>query len=283
MVVVRNLKIIGLTKICITAIIFTLSVGCSVIENSHRQKMPMMSAFAAGNNEIATDEIRQRLQSPSVFNNSVVNSGDELVWRLEAGSLNFHLGNFTKSLEELSAAENLINDYDERAIISLRDVSASAASLITNPNSIPYRGFDRDRIMVSFYKSLAYLGCGREDSFRAQLHRLRNEQKKISLDYQKFFDREKEKYKEAENNNPEALSLFEKGNTIEKLLASDKNQAFADTIKKLAVKQIPDMQNFSIRRHCGCQASVLCRLSNRFSVLTDNSRTGKFPAIVWQD
>lgn len=58
MVVVRNLKIIGLTKICITAIIFTLSVGCSVIENSHRQKMPMMSAFAAGNNEIATDEIR---------------------------------------------------------------------------------------------------------------------------------------------------------------------------------------------------------------------------------
>jgi hypothetical protein len=51
-------------------------------------------------------------------------------------------------------------------------------------NSLPYRGWYRDRILLSVLKCLSYLGTGRESAFRAQLKRLRDTQKQVIEDFE---------------------------------------------------------------------------------------------------
>ena len=68
--------------------------GCSTVMNSHLQKADMMKEFERGDNSAVMEEIDYKLRDSSWYNTSVVNSGDEIMWRLEAGSMNFHLGRF---------------------------------------------------------------------------------------------------------------------------------------------------------------------------------------------
>ena len=132
--------------------------GCSTIQNCHSQKEPMMTAYMMGDNAKALAVIENKLKNHSLGSSSVVNTGDEVVWRLEAGSLNFNLGNYQTAVDELKMAERLIEEYDDRALISLRDLSSEAATAVTNLNALPYRGLCRDRIALSIFKALAYLG-----------------------------------------------------------------------------------------------------------------------------
>ena len=81
-----------------------LLVGCSSVINSHSQKEGMMSDYLNGDNEGALDEINYKLREPAWYNTSVVDTGDELVWRLEAGSMNFHVGNFQEAIDQLKIA-----------------------------------------------------------------------------------------------------------------------------------------------------------------------------------
>ena len=169
---------------CASALVLT---GCSSVINSHRQKVSMMEAFEEGNHGVVMNEIGYKLREPAFYNSSVVNSGDEVMWRLEAGSMNFYTGNFAESVAQFKQAEALIAGYDDRAKISFRDGGEELGSSFTNMNCLPYRGGCRDRIALSIYKSLAYLGMNDESAFRAQLRRLRKEQKKVQEDYQAFF------------------------------------------------------------------------------------------------
>jgi len=116
---------------------------------------------------------------------------------------NIWKNDFEKSLNYFRTAENLITEYDDRAVVSMRDAASEGAMAVTNLNALPYRGFCRDRILLAVYKSLGYLGCGKEDSFRAQLRRLRDEQKKIMEDYQKFFDEEQKSFQAIEKKQKE--------------------------------------------------------------------------------
>ena len=67
---------------CASALVLT---GCSSVINSHRQKVSMMEAFEEGNHGVVMNEIGYKLREPAFYNSSVVNSGDEVMWRLEAG------------------------------------------------------------------------------------------------------------------------------------------------------------------------------------------------------
>lgn len=207
--------------------------GCSSVVNSHLQKEPMMTAYESGDNSAALQEINNKLSEPAWYNSSVINTGDELIWRLEAGSLNFHLGNFAEAVEQFKIAEELIASYDERARISLRDAGAEVGSALTNLNALPYRGWCRDRMALSIYKSLAYLGMGNEDAFRAQLKRLRNEQKKVQDDYREFFEQDKKEIASAGAQNPEVAKEAADNSSTEKMTEHPQNEDFAASVKEM--------------------------------------------------
>jgi hypothetical protein len=213
-----------------------LLAGCSSVVNSHKQKADMMDYYLKGENEDALDEIDYKLREPAWYNSSVIDTGDELVWRLEAGTMNFHLGNFRECIDQLKIAEELITEYDERADVSARDVGAEAGAALTNLNALPYRGYCRDRIALAVYKALAYLGMGNEEAFHAQIRRLRNEQKKVQDDYSKFFEQEQERLEAEKAQNPDAAKKTEESGSIEKLSENPDNVDFKKGMAK--VKEI---------------------------------------------
>ncbi|MBR4415323.1 MAG: hypothetical protein IKS67_01050, partial [Victivallales bacterium] len=201
--------------------------GCSTIQNCHSQKEPMMTAYMMGDNAQTLSLVNKKLKEPAWYNSSVVNTGDEVAWRLEAGSLNFNLGNFQTAIDQFKQVEQLIEDYDDRAMISLRDLSTEAATAVMNLNALPYRGLCRDRIALSIYKSLAYLGNGNEDAFRAQLNRLRNEQKRVKDDYDKYFEADKKQMDETLKSHKDVAKKVKESATPDAMAESDQNPQFA--------------------------------------------------------
>ena len=156
----------------------------------------MMTQFASG-------DIAGALAFAEKKHGKTIDKGDELTWLLECGSMQFYQGQHEKALDSFRRCEELIEEYDERALISLRDTGNEALVVISNENALPYRGWCRDRVSLGILKSLAYLGIGREDSFRAQVKRLREEHKKIQEDYNEFFEAEQERLEEAKAKNEE--------------------------------------------------------------------------------
>lgn len=188
-------------RFCIFFIfLFIFGTGCSTVENMHRQKGKMMNAYMAGEHHEVQRVLDSKLKTPHWYNTSVVNTGDEIPWNLEAGLWNFQQGNFSRAIDYFKRTEQLIREDDDRAVISAKELGSNVLSLVTNPNALPYRAYCRDRIALSMYKALAYLGEGKEESFRAQIRRLREEQKDAIVKYQNFFENEKkrlEKIREA--------------------------------------------------------------------------------------
>ncbi len=191
----------------------------------------MLEEFHAGQNQQVMSRIDRKLPpgdqlSLSEKYHSAIGTGDEVMWRLEAGAMNFHVQRYAESIGQLRRAEELIAEYDERALASLRDISSESAVMMTNLAALPYRGFCRDRIALSIYKSLAYLGTGNEAAFRAQLRRLRDEQKKVQEDYEEFFNAEEDAVKAAKTNNPEAAQQVETENPAETIADNPQNSEF---------------------------------------------------------
>lgn len=213
--------------------------GCSSVVNAHAQKEEMMADYLNGDNEGALDEIEYKLREPAWYNSSVVGTGDELMWRLEAGSMYFHLGEFEESILQFKTAEDLISRYDARAKVSARDVGAELGAALTNLNALPYRGLCRDRIALAVYKALAYLGTGNEEAFRAQVRRLRNEQKKVQDDYSEFFEQEKARIDAERARNPEAARKTDSLGQLNMITSNPQNAEFATsmkTVRKIANK-----------------------------------------------
>lgn len=181
----------------------------------------MMDCFISGNPSAALEIARKKHQSTA-------NSGDELVWLLECGSLDFLLGKYDEALNDFRRCEEVIEAYDERALVSVRDTSDEALAVLSNQNALPYRGWCRDRIALGVYKSLAYLGVGNEVAFRAQVKRLREEHNKIQEDYRKFFEEEDKQIESYREKNSEA---FDKAHNSD-FLTDARNAEYVNSLKE---------------------------------------------------
>lgn len=198
------MKVLTRFRFAAAAVGVLLFAGCSSITNSHLQKEPLMAEYLAGKDARVELRLSEKLKS-------ALNTGDELMWRLEAGAFFFNIGDYRRSVNEFERAEALIAAYDDRPTVSVRDAGGEGGALLTNLNALPYRGFGRDRIALSIFKSLAYLGEGRPESFFAQLRRLRTAQKEVHEKYRKFFEEEEKSLAEAKKRNPGAASSVRGG------------------------------------------------------------------------
>ena len=213
---------------CLAGLTLLGGGGCSVLVNAHRQKEPMMNDYLAGRRDEAMAFLDEKLKEPHWYNSSVIGSGDEIMWRLEAGALTFLTGEDERSIAHFRRAEELIADFDARAVVNMREIGAESAVLVTNPNALPYRGFCRDRVLLPVFRALAYLGRGDEEGFRVELFRLRENQDRVMTDYRDFFQKEEQAVAEAQRQNTVAASGINSG----KILTDSRNQALAEQVKK---------------------------------------------------
>ena len=220
-------KINFLTAASAAAILLT---GCnSTVVNAHRQKREMMDHYVSGRYRQALEEVEHELRPPSIFNTSKVNSIDEVMWRVEAGALNCIVGNDARSIEHFTRAEELIEDFDGRAIVNLREAGSETAGVLTNPNALPYRGWCRDRIMIPVYKAFAYLGRSGEAEFHTELYNLRFKQDDVVAKYEKFFEAENAATEKAKRDNSTAASSFNPDTVMKNSRNGELSNALGET------------------------------------------------------
>ena len=166
--------------------------GCSTIFDAQSQKKEIMACYRAGDFSEAAALTEKKADDRK-------NTGDELMWRLEEGSAFFCDGEYEKSIEAFDTAENIILDYEKRAVVNLREGKDEAASMLTNPNAIPYKGNYYEKIMLNAYKALCYFALEKPEDARVELRRM--------------YERQKEAMERFESDIDEAQELAEKNKT----------------------------------------------------------------------
>ena len=131
------MKVLTRFRFAAAAVGVLLFTGCSSITNSHLQKEPLMAEYLAGKDARVELRLSEKLKS-------ALNTGDELMWRLEAGAFFFNIGDYRRSVNEFERAEALIADYDDRPTVSVCDAGGEGGALLTNLNALPYRGWSKD-------------------------------------------------------------------------------------------------------------------------------------------
>ena len=171
--------------------IILLTSGCSSIIDARKQKRPFMTSYYSGNVKLAATDLTVRGADRE-------GTGDELMWRLDEGTADFTAGEYKKSIKAFKRCEAIIQDYDDRAVVSARDGGAEGGSAITNPNSLPYKGMYLDRIMLNAYKALNYFALNNPAGAQVELRRMREAQKEV---VKKFDDEIQKSQKEIDAQN----------------------------------------------------------------------------------
>ena len=128
-------------------------------------------------------------------------TGDELMWRLEEGSIYFAVGDYKQSLEAYSRAEAILEDYAKRADYNARRGGAEAGAVLTNANALPYKSNYYEAILLNAYKALDYFALGDSEGARVELRRMYFNQKRVIDLHQQEIDEtqraaDKKKYKQ---------------------------------------------------------------------------------------
>lgn len=84
-------------------------------------------------------------------------SRDKILYNLEHGRLAQLFGRNDVSRADFAAAIDAIRNQDQRAVISVGQISANMASMATNDNAIPYSGEGYERVFLHHYQALNYL------------------------------------------------------------------------------------------------------------------------------
>jgi|TARA_B100000959_G_scaffold282507_1_gene349058 hypothetical protein len=109
-----------------------------------------------------------------------------IIANLERGRILFDAGKFEKSLEAFELAETILHhDFDERAIVSVKDAAAETESLMVNQKAMPYSGFVYDRILLNTYKAMAAASAGDLERALVECRRVDETQEEAKRVFQK--------------------------------------------------------------------------------------------------
>jgi len=154
------------------AVVIILTSGCSSVIDARKQKKPYMDDYYSGSVTRVAAELSEKSDDRA-------DTGDELMWLLDAGTANYTAEQYQKSLQLFEKSESLIQEFDARAVVNARGVGAEIGSTITNANALPYRGMYLDRIMLHSYKALNYFAINDTSGAHVELRRMREAQQQV--------------------------------------------------------------------------------------------------------
>ncbi|NOQ63278.1 MAG: hypothetical protein GQ582_02050 [Methyloprofundus sp.] len=198
----------------------TLLVGCSSIIDARKQKQGDIAHYYAGNMQLAAKALSSEAESHH-------ESGDELMWRLEQGTALFDATDYPQSLAAFQRCENIIQDFDQRAVISARTGGAEIGAALTNANALPYTGMPLDKLMLNAYKALNYFALNDVAAAQVELRRMREAQKQVQRKFreeieqsQQEIDAHNKQNREQAKNSAINFEQISKNNTIKQVYQS---------------------------------------------------------------
>ncbi|CAA0079958.1 Uncharacterised protein [BD1-7 clade bacterium] len=148
----------------------------SVFNPYTHQAGPMRASIANGDSAKEAESLSKDIQS-----------ADGLLYAQEAGRL-FQIGHQPEPSK--NTFEKVINDYktiQDKAVISLTDIGAQGASLVTNENAIPYKGAPYERILVHQFQAFNYLRLGDITGASVETRVASDLQRRLELKYADAF------------------------------------------------------------------------------------------------
>jgi hypothetical protein len=146
-------------------------------------------AFAVGRYDEAVRLLQPKTQK----------GGDRLCYLLECATIRNAQGDFAASRDLFFAAREGIREFEERAVISARDVASGTASLLLNEKTIPYQGAGYEKILLHAYQALNFLFLGDPEGARVEIVNLGSRQE----EERKKHDAEIEKARKDAQDQPE--------------------------------------------------------------------------------
>ena len=140
-------------------ILLTALSGCAAFSNYTKNTEKARSSISQGNFQ----------QALKVFPESSAKGGDEILIRMERGTLLQASGDFQFSTKEFELASSLIDKQESRAVVSASQTASQAASLLVNEKVIPYKGQDFEKVMVHTLDALNYLMMGNTEDARVEI------------------------------------------------------------------------------------------------------------------
>jgi uncharacterized protein len=140
-------------------ILFAALSGCSAFSNYTKNTEKARAGISSGNFQ----------QALAAFPESSAKGSNQILIRMERGTLLQATGNYQNSTKEFELAARLIAEGKNRAVISASKTTSQAASLIVNEKVIPYEGQDFEKVMVHTLDALNYLMMGNIEDARVEI------------------------------------------------------------------------------------------------------------------
>ena len=172
----------------LTLVLAGIGGGCSLTTSYDQQLAPVLAPYQSGDFEAAAQRIQDDYQSYWELEREAGGLDYErsaVIWNLERGKILLDAGRFAECFDALDDAEAIIKqDFDERAVVSARDVRDTLEASITNQRTRPYKGYIYDRVLLNVYKSLAALMDGDLEAALVEARRVNDNQRRALREFQ---------------------------------------------------------------------------------------------------
>jgi hypothetical protein len=164
------------TAVLLLLVLLLAGSGCSFLQNYPRNFRPARFSVENGNPEQAVRYLQPKTGTRL----------DRLCYLLEIGTLFHAMGMWQESIETFGDAENVMEQAEQKAVISVSDIGSQFGSLLVNEKVIPYQGESFEKILLHTYQALNYYMTGRLDDSRVEIRQAyavqQEEQEKHSKD-----------------------------------------------------------------------------------------------------
>ena len=157
--------------LCIFFAVLLFISGCNAPKNALNEFNTSFEREALReNNYFKTIQIAESKQSESQDPKK-----EDLLWAMQAGTLERMNKNYQQSNVYFDKAEGMLNYFSNQ-----NETINSIASIITNDNIVPYIGEEYDGIMINTYKALNFMAIGNKDLARIEFNRALERQKRAA-------------------------------------------------------------------------------------------------------
>lgn len=169
----------ALTFLCLLVV----STGCTSLQNYTMKAAPARASIMSGDFETAL----------SIFPEQSARGGNEILIRLERGTILQNQGLFEESSLEFEAAARLVGEHEDKAVISASRTAAQAGTLLINEQVMPYEGKDFEKIMLHALNAVNYLMRGDPVGARVEVRRAYQRQEELSARHEKELEEARSK------------------------------------------------------------------------------------------
>ncbi len=155
-----------LTYCMLLCIFFTACASSSVFSPYTHQAEAYKKAMA----EDDTEKVLTKLAGKA-------NSADKILYLSESGRIHQLSNQIDASMDDFRLAMLAYEKIDEKAKLSVSDAGALGASLLTNDNALPYKGFGYERIFLYQFQAFNYLSKNDIQGASVELRRAAVEQR----------------------------------------------------------------------------------------------------------